>query len=145
MRVGPGATKRAPGLVVHGRAHDIGNATLGGERSMVERRWHSFTTGTAAWRRRAMLVGFALAGAAPAAAQAETVDRMTCAAAKKVVQATGGYEKRTGFGPLPIRPVNPESRQGYCPGSTAPVFAIEKTLDNPACVVGYTCQRRDRR
>jgi hypothetical protein len=89
-----------------------------------------------------MLMGVALAGASPGLALAETVDRMTCAAAKKVVQATGGYEKRTGFGALPIRPVNPESRQGYCPGSSAPVFAIEKTLDNPACVVGYTCERR---
>ncbi|MFO1147357.1 MAG: hypothetical protein U1E62_03190 [Alsobacter sp.] len=112
---------------------------------MAERRWHSLRHGPGARRRRAMLMGFALAGAAPGAAWAETVDRMTCAAAKKVVQATGGYEKRTGFGPLPIRPVIPETRQGFCPGHSMPVFAIEKTLDNPACVVGYTCERRDRR
>jgi hypothetical protein len=115
------------------------------EHGMAKRRWHSFGQGTAARRRMAMLTGLALAGAMPAVALAETVDRMTCAAAKKVVQATGGYEKRTGFGPLPIRPVIPESRQGYCPGHSVPVFTIEKTLDNPACVVGYTCERRDRR
>jgi hypothetical protein len=97
-------------------------------------------------RCRILMVGFALAGTAPLPALAESVDRLTCAQAIRVVQTTNSYEKKTGFGTVPIRPVTPVGKTGaFCPGSLYPLFSVEKTLDNPACVLGFTCERRERR
>lgn len=107
----------------------------------------SHHTRPGAARRRALVMGMALVmGIAALPALADSVDRMSCAQAVRVVQSTNGYEKKTGFGTVPIQPVYPVGKTGaFCPGRLYPAFSVEKTLDNPACVLGFTCERRERR
>jgi hypothetical protein len=75
-----------------------------------------------------------------------SVDQMSCSAAVQAAQRTGSYSKRTGFGVVPIRPSYPISRTGAasCPPRFDLSFFIERTLDNPACVLGYSCVERVR-
>lgn len=94
-----------------------------------------------------VLASACTAFAAPAAmAQPapRTVDTMTCAEAQRTVQATGRYEKRTGFGSVPIQGVLVVPRGGSttCPIRSSPSFFIEHTRDVAACVLGYSCERR---
>lgn len=78
------------------------------------------------------------------AQSARTVDGMTCAEAKRTVKATGRYEKRTGFGSVPIMGVlvGPSENSATCPIRSSPSFFIERTRDVPACVLGYSCERK---
>jgi hypothetical protein len=93
---------------------------------------------------QAIVLGAAFWPAGEAFAQA-TVDTMTCAAAQRFVQQNGSYNKKTGFGVLPIRPVRPNlpGQASNCGPRQYPSFFVERTLDNPSCNVGFVCQTRD--
>lgn len=86
------------------------------------------------------------ARAAPAHRGPLTVDRLTCEAAQRQVLATGHYEKSTPYGVLPIIPPY-QVRGGVanCPIATSPSFFFEPTLDVKACVLGYSCERKNNR
>lgn len=86
-----------------------------------------------------------LAVFAPAAAA--TVDQLTCTAAQAAVQTSGRYDKRTGFGVVPIIPPRrlATGRSADCPIGSSPSFYVERTTDAPACILGYSCERRDNR
>jgi hypothetical protein len=74
-----------------------------------------------------------------------SVDQMSCSTAVQMTQRTGTYFKRTGFGVIPIRPGHPISHGGaMCPPRFALSFFIERTLDNPQCILGYSCVERVR-
>ncbi|MFO1151073.1 MAG: hypothetical protein U1E62_22075 [Alsobacter sp.] len=75
-----------------------------------------------------------------------TVDQMSCSAAIQMTRQTGAYSKRTGFGIVAIRPNYTVSRAGLasCPPRFDLSFFVERTLDNPQCVVGYACVERVR-
>jgi hypothetical protein len=90
------------------------------------------------------MLGAAFWPGGEAAAQA-TVDTMSCAAAQRFVQANGSYNKKTGFGPLSIRPVRPlrPGEAANCGPRQYPSFFLERTLDNPSCNLGYNCMTRD--
>lgn len=81
----------------------------------------------------------------PVSAQV-AVDQLSCAAAVQTTQRTGAYSKRTGFGVVPIRPSYTVGRTGVgsCPPRFELSFFIERTLDNPACVLGFSCVERVR-
>lgn len=88
-----------------------------------------------------------LAGMTASASFAQVpVDQMSCAAAIRMTQQSGSYSKRTGFGVVPIRPMNTISRIGAvsCPPRFEVSFFVERTLDNPSCVLGYSCVERVR-
>lgn len=96
---------------------------------------------------RLLAIGAAWAGAmVPVASVAQVpVDRMTCAAAIRAAQQMGSYWKTTGFGVVSIRPgriigAGPAS----CPARLNASFFVERTLDNSACVLGYSCVERVR-
>jgi hypothetical protein len=92
------------------------------------------------------IVGLTAWSFAACACAQVSVDRMTCAAAVHAVQATHSYDKKTAFGVVPIMPVIPKGpgESVNCPARFIPSFFIERTLDNPACVVGYSCVERTR-
>ena len=94
----------------------------------------------------ALVLGAALWPGGEAFAQA-TVESMTCAAAQRYVQQNGSYNKLTGFGVLPIRPVRPNlpGQAANCGPRQSPTFFLERTLDNPSCNLGFVCERRDNR
>lgn len=81
----------------------------------------------------------------PSTAQV-AVDQMSCSAALQLTQRAGAYSKRTGFGVVSIRPshvANPR-HPASCPPRFDLSFYIERTLDNPQCVLGYACIERVR-
>jgi hypothetical protein len=85
-----------------------------------------------------MLAALSQAGAA-------TVDRMTCAAARAQVLATGRYEKMAPWGPTPIFGFHPaDGGPNRCPRDTDVSPNTERTLDDPRCYLGYTCNPRIR-
>ncbi len=94
--------------------------------------------------RAAFFTGIVLAQAAAASGlAAQTVDRMTCAAARRQVLATGRFEKNTSFGPVPIYGFVPDDGgPNRCPRDTEQSWYVERTLDNPRCALGYTCNER---
>ncbi len=97
-----------------------------------------------AGRRRTILAGLVLAQAAAASGlAAQPVNEMTCAAARRQVLATGRFEKETPFGPVPIYGFLPDDGgPNRCPRGTDQSWYVERTLDNPRCALGYTCNER---
>ena len=76
-------------------------------------------------------------------AQAQVpVQRKTCAAAQQEVARSGRYYKiANGRDVVPIYPVYTDP--GYCSMYETAYTRRERTLDNPRCLVGYTCMDRD--
>jgi hypothetical protein len=86
------------------------------------------------------------ARSAPASRGPLTVDQMTCDAAQRQVLATGRYQKSTSYGVLPmIPPYQIRGGVANCPVANSPSFFFERTRDVAACVLGYSCERRNNR
>jgi hypothetical protein len=86
------------------------------------------------------------AKSAPAGRSPSTVDQMTCDAAQRQVLATGRYEKSTSYGVLPIiPPFQVRGGVANCPVATSPSFFFERTRDVQACILGYSCERKNNR
>ena len=85
-----------------------------------------------------MLAALSQAGAA-------TVDRMTCAAARAQVLATGRYATPPPWPPTPTLGYHPaEGPPTRRPRHTDAPPTTERTLDDPRCYLGYTCNPRIR-
>lgn len=64
------------------------------------------------------------------------IPAMTCASAADLVARSGAVVLTTG----PITYARIVRDGGFCNIPEAPKPAFERTLDNPKCFVGYTCQ-----
>lgn len=75
-----------------------------------------------------------------AASAQVTVDQMTCAQAQAYVAEHERYYKDAGIdGAIPIYPVY-SLEKANCGGKTTTTPQMERTLDNPDCILGWYCK-----
>ncbi|WP_244472303.1 hypothetical protein [Methylobacterium sp. Leaf108] len=87
---------------------------------------------------RLVLAGCAVLGSPSlvAAQGRPATTAMACAAARDFVARAGAVVMTTG----PITYARLVRDGGFCPLPEGPKPAFERTLDDPQCFVGYTCQ-----